>query len=52
VAGVSADRIGATATVCIGGAFCLVVAASIARELPVMRRHIRPIYAKLGINLD
>ena len=52
LAGVSADRIGATTTVCIGGAFCLVVAASIARELPVMRRHIRPIYAKLGINLD
>jgi MFS family permease len=52
VAGMSADRIGATTTLCIGGTLCVLVSAGIARELPVIRRHIRPIYAKLGINLD
>jgi MFS family permease len=52
LAGVFADRIGATATVCIGGVCCLMIAATIARQLPALRAHIRPIYAKLGINLD
>ena len=51
-AGMFADRIGATVTVCAGGVACLVVAAVIARQLPLIRRHIRPIYAKLGINLE
>jgi predicted MFS family arabinose efflux permease len=52
LAGISADRIGATTTVCIGGICCVLISASIARQLPVIRAHIRPIYAKLGINLD
>ena len=51
-AGLFADRIGATTTVMAGGIGCLLVAAAIARWLPLIRLHIRPIYAKLGINLD
>ncbi len=52
LAGIFADRIGATTTVCIGGITCVLISASIARQLPAIRRHIRPIYAKLGINRD
>lgn len=52
MAGIFADRIGATTTVMIGGLACVAVAALIARELPVLRAHIRPIYAKLGQTLD
>ncbi|NBX88545.1 MAG: MFS transporter, partial [Betaproteobacteria bacterium] len=51
-AGMFADRIGATVTVCAGGAACLAVAAVIAHRLPLIRQHIRPIYAKLGIHLE
>ncbi len=52
LAGLFADRLGATTTVCVGGVFCVLIAVSITRQLPVIRRHIRPIYAKLGINSD
>lgn len=52
LAGVFADRIGATTTVMIGGLLCIVVAASIARKLPAIRAHIRPIYAKLGLTVE
>jgi MFS family permease len=52
LAGLFADRIGATVTICIGGICCLLIAAAIARQLPAIRAHIRPIYAKLGINFD
>jgi predicted MFS family arabinose efflux permease len=52
LAGMFADRIGATTTVGIGGICCVLISAAIARQLPAIRRHIRPIYAKLGINLD
>jgi predicted MFS family arabinose efflux permease len=52
VAGVLADRIGAATTVMIGGMLCALVGATIARELPAMRAHMRPIYARLGITLD
>jgi MFS family permease len=52
LAGMFADRIGATTVVLIGGICCVLIAAGIARQLPSMRRHIRPIYAKLGISLD
>ena len=52
VAGVFADRIGATTTVMIGGLLCVCVALTIARKLPVIRAHIRPIYAKLGLTVE
>ena len=52
VAGVFADRIGATTTVMIGGLLCVCVAFTIARKLPVIRAHIRPIYAKLGLTVE
>jgi MFS family permease len=52
VAGMAADRVGATNAVCAGGICCVLIAALIARRLPVVRQHIRPIYAKLGIHLD
>jgi MFS family permease len=52
LAGLFADRIGATTTIGIGGIGCVLISATIARQLPLIRAHIRPIYAKLGINLD
>jgi MFS family permease len=52
LAGLFADRIGATTTVAIGGICCLATGALIARQLPVIRTHIRPIYAKLGLTVD
>ncbi len=52
LAGLFADRIGAATTLLIGGGLCLLTGAVIARELPALRAHIRPIYAKLGINVD
>ena len=52
LAGMSADRIGATTTVGIGGISCALIAVAIARQLPFIRRQIRPIYARLGINVD
>jgi len=52
LAGMFADRIGAATTVLIGGILCLLTGAAIARVLPALRAHIRPIYAKLGITVD
>ena len=52
LAGVFADRIGAATTVLAGGVFCVLTGVAIVRQLPVLLAHIRPIYAKLGINLD
>ena len=52
LAGMSADRIGATNTVCIGGICCALIAAAVARALPFMRRQIQPIYARLGLHVD
>ena len=52
LAGMFADRIGATTVLCIGGVLCVLCSAAIARELPSIRRQVRPIYAKLGIKLD
>ena len=49
LAGLFADRIGATNTVCIGGILCVLIVAAIARQLPAIREKIRPVYAKLGI---
>ena len=52
LAGVVADRFGAATTITIAGILCVMVTATIARQLPVLRAHIRPIYAKLGLNVD
>ena len=52
VAGMSADRISATTTVRMGGIGCVLIAAAVALQLPAIRRHLRPIYAQLGINRD
>src|SRR5258706_3877921 len=52
LAGIFADRIGATTTVAIGGIGCLLIGGAIARRLPAIRAHMRPIYAKLGITVD
>lgn len=49
LAGSLAARIGAPATVALGGLACLATAAWVARQLPTIREQIRPIYVRLGI---
>jgi MFS family permease len=49
IAGALADRIGATRTVLIGGCVCAVATLYMARQLPLLHRHMQPIYARLGI---
>ncbi len=49
IAGAAASRIGAPHTLMIGGAICVVGAVVFAVELPALRQHIRPIYARIGI---
>jgi len=49
LAGALAERIGAPATVIVGGALCLAGAIWFARLLPRLRKTIRPIYVDLGI---
>ena len=49
IAGVLADRIGATNTVLAGGIACVLAALYMARQLPLIRSHVRLIYARLGI---
>ena len=49
LAGVLADHIGATHTVFAGGVVGLLVALYMASQLPRIRSHVRPIYARLGI---
>lgn len=49
LAGYAASRIGAPDTLVIGGACCFVGAILFARNLPKLKEHIRPIYAKKGI---
>lgn len=48
-AGSLASSIGAPYTVLIGGLACLMGAALFARQLPLLREKIRPIYARMGI---
>lgn len=50
IAGALADQIGATHTVLIGGCVCVAATLYMARQLPLLHRHIQPIYARLGIN--
>jgi MFS family permease len=49
LAGSLASRIGAPWTVFVGGIACLIGAAMFARNLPELRKAIRPIYVKKGI---
>jgi MFS family permease len=49
LAGWLSSRIGAPATLTAGGVCCLIAAAVFARELPAIRRAVRPIYVRLGI---
>jgi MFS family permease len=48
-AGAIAERIGAPATVQLGGVACLAAALIFARKLPSLREKVRPIYTRLGI---
>lgn len=47
--GALAHRIGAPATVALGGAACVLLALWFARELPALREMVLPIYRRLGI---
>jgi len=49
LSGALAARVGAPATVMLGGITCLFAAAAFARVLPSLRAQIRPIYARLGV---
>lgn len=49
MAGYAASRIGAPHTLVIGGSICFAGAILFARNLPKLKEHIRPIYAKKGI---
>ena len=52
IAGMLADRIGATNTVLAGGCACVLAALFMARKLPLIRNYLRPIYARLGITVE
>ncbi|MBI4539478.1 MAG: MFS transporter [Gemmatimonadetes bacterium] len=47
--GALAVRLGAPATVLLGGSACVLLAAWFARQLPSLREMVRPIYERLGI---
>jgi MFS family permease len=49
LAGALADRIGAPATILIGGVACVVGAVFFMRALPELRRLVHPIYVRLGV---
>ena len=49
IAGVLATRLGAENTILVGGAVCLVASLVFLRQLPGLRRSVRPIYVKMGI---
>jgi MFS family permease len=49
LAGALAHRVGAESTLLIGGVVCILAAAAFLRELPELRRTVRPIYARMGI---
>lgn len=49
LAGVVADRIGAPATILVGGVACIVGAFWLALKLPKLRAEVRPIYLERGI---
>ena len=47
--GALASRIGAPNTVMIGGLFCILGSFVFAKQLPTLRRLVRPIYHKIGL---
>jgi MFS family permease len=49
LAGALASRVGAPATIAIGGALCIATATFFGSRLPALREEVRPIYARLGI---
>jgi MFS family permease len=49
LSGSLADRIGAPATIMIGGITCILGSFLFARKLPALRKMVRPIYIKKGI---
>jgi MFS family permease len=49
MAGALAERIGASATLFLGGLVCLGAAAIFSRALPRLREQVRPIYVRQGI---
>jgi MFS family permease len=49
VAGGLASAIGAPSTLRLGGACCILGAIGFALHLPLIRRHVRPIYTRMGI---
>ncbi len=50
--GMLADRIGATRALLTGGSACLVAALYLLHKRPLLSRHMRPIYARLGITAE
>ncbi|HKG91554.1 MAG TPA: MFS transporter [Gemmatimonadaceae bacterium] len=49
LAGVVADRVGASATVLLGGVACIAGGLWLALRLPTLREQVRPIYVERGI---
>src|SRR4029079_16748620 len=49
IAGVLATRLGAENTTRAGGIVCVLASAVFLRELPELRRRVRPIYVRMGI---
>jgi MFS family permease len=49
LAGWTSDRVGAPATLAVGGAVCVAAAVWFGMRLPSLRAIVRPIYVKLGI---
>jgi len=49
IAGMLADEIGAASTVRAGGMVCVLAGLFLARQLPLLRRNLQPVYARLGI---
>jgi MFS family permease len=49
LAGTLAERIGAPATIALGGGVCLVAAAWFSMKLPALRERVGPTYQRLGI---
>src|ERR1019366_6717834 len=49
LAGALASRMGAQNTILVGGLVCIVAAGVFLRQLPELRRVVRPIYVRMGI---
>ena len=47
--GISADRIGSTNTLVVGGALSIAATIIFSQQLPTLRRIVRPVYQKIGI---